>query len=58
MLGKLWSDRGGAAAVEYALLAGLLSAALVAVLLSVGAGIDQTMHKAERPSAETLVIRS
>lgn len=54
---RIGSDRSGAAAVEYALLAGLIAAALVGVLLSMGAGVNQTMHEVDQPIRERLVIR-
>ncbi len=58
MFGKLLSHRAGAAAVEYALLAGLVAVTLVGVLLSVGTGLNETMHKAERSTSRTIVVRS
>lgn len=54
---RIGSDRSGAAAIEYALLAGLLAAALVGVLLSVGTGVNRTMQEVEQPTGKRLVIR-
>ena len=47
MLTRLGADELGAAAIEYGLLAGMVAAALVAVLLALGQGIGNVLHQAE-----------
>lgn len=45
---RLASDRSGAAAVEYALLASLIAVAIVGALLLTGAGWSNSMNKVEQ----------
>jgi len=49
---RLRTDRSGAAAIEYALLASLIAVAIVGALMLTGASLSSSMKKVEQ--AETL----
>lgn len=58
MAKALGAETSGAATVEYALLTGLIAAALVGVLLSLGGGVSHSMEKADHPIREQMVVHS
>lgn len=47
-LRRLWKDRAGATAVEYALIAGLVALAIVGAVAAVGSGVGALFGAAER----------
>jgi Flp pilus assembly pilin Flp len=55
---RLLRARGGAAAIEYALLASMLAVSLVAVLLILGRNLDNTLEEADSAQARRIVVRS
>ena len=42
---RFWNDEEGATAIEYGLIAGLISVAIVAVLASLGGELEDTFDK-------------
>lgn len=44
-INRFWNDEEGATAIEYGLIAGLISVAIVAVLGFIGVELDTTFNK-------------
>ncbi len=58
MLKRLATNRSGAAAAEYALLAAVLAGSLVAVLLAVGGNLDRNLQNVGGPVPHRLEVRT
>jgi Flp pilus assembly pilin Flp len=58
VLTRLLRARGGAAAIEYALLASMLAVSLVAVLLILGYNLGNTLDRADPGQSRRIVVRS